>query len=491
MHDSIRQTLTRRRFVGGSALLLGGLAGCDGGPFGRSKLRDEFDVCVIGSGFAGTMLARRLVDRGLHTVLLEAASSRKDLQTEEGRAGEFTVESVGAIDYPVESSRILGVGGTSGHWSGVLSRLTPSDFREHSLFGLGADWPLEYSDLDPYYCEAEELLWARGRSVQPGQPPRQCSYPEELEEDYRPPSVRVRGEQLSFFQPGRSVRGHGDRPVRLAEVEIPEFVRQSHATLLADHQVVRLVPRSRESISHVEVRAGDGSSKEIRAKSFVLAAGVLESPRLLLWSRSSEYPEGLGNTHDLVGRFLNVHPTFLRNFEDGQDEAIVGTHRSLDFNDEFRRQGLSACHVQIERPRTGVARVKVQPEMEARPENRITLSGGAPRTGGPPTARIALEYSERDRRTIEEGTRLMDDVFEANGIVPAAGRAQSRWRFHPSGTLRMGFDETNGVVDSNGRVFGMENLYVSGACVFPTAGTANPTLTVVAMTLRLADHLTS
>ena len=88
-----------------------------------------------------------------------------------------------------------------------------------------------------------------------------------------------------------------------------------------------------------------------------------------------------------------------------------------------------------------------------------------------------------------------ETFLKAQAIVLGASPNElslvERWRAHPSGTCRMGFDELSGVVDRDNRVFGTSNLYVSGACVFPTSGTANPTLTVVAMTLRLADHLKS
>jgi choline dehydrogenase-like flavoprotein len=102
---------------------------------------------------------------------------------------------------------------------------------------------------------------------------------------------------------------------------------------------------------------------------------------------------------------------------------------------------------------------------------------------------VELGYSERDRRTMARGEAI--SVAEVDRLNDSGGRVRraQRWRWHPAGTCRMGFDETSGVVDRDNRVYGLENLFVSGASVFPSSGTANPALTVVALTLRLADHL--
>jgi choline dehydrogenase-like flavoprotein len=100
-----------------------------------------------------------------------------------------------------------------------------------------------------------------------------------------------------------------------------------------------------------------------------------------------------------------------------------------------------------------------------------------------------FDYSDRDRATIAAGVEIQNELARALALDPAAARRSEHYRFHPAGTCRMGFAESDGVVDRDLAVFGMDNLYVAGAAVFPGSGTANPTATVVALTLRLADRL--
>ena len=122
-------------------------------------------------------------------------------------------------------------------------------------------------------------------------------------------------------------------------------------------------------------------------------------------------------------------------------------------------------------------------------ENRVTLSGSAQDRWGTALPNMSFGFSDRDRRTLEEGRAILREQALALGAATGEIQTAERWRSHPAGTCRMGFDEKTSVVDGDNRVFGLENLYVSGAAVFPNSGTSNPTLTVVAMTLRLAEHV--
>ncbi|MGI9590382.1 MAG: GMC oxidoreductase, partial [Myxococcota bacterium] len=284
-------------------------------------------------------------------------------------------------------------------------------------------------------------------------------------------------------------------PLRLDQSEVPAFEESPHGALLSGHQALRLVPDQAQRVDHVLVQAAGQEPRRIRARVFVVAAGVIESARLLLLSRSPWHPSGLGNAADLVGRHFVEHATVNWRGVARRPRALPpGLHRSYDFHDSFRREHLNACHVQLfaDEPRPDGSQVvfwKLQPEMQSRPENRVTLSGSQRDPLGNATPDVRLAYSERDRRTIERGTALLRDELGAAGLTPDAPARSATWRAHPAGTCRMGFGADSGVVDRHQRVFGVDNVYVSGACVFPTSGTANPTLTVVALTLRLAEHL--
>jgi choline dehydrogenase-like flavoprotein len=483
---SVLMDWSRREFLTSTGTLA--LSGVLGGHLLGCRPRRDFDLCIIGSGFAGTFLGLETARAGLATVILEAGAESKTGPRRHGTQGNFRFLNDGEIRYPVRASRTIGGGGTSRKWAGILSRFWPADLELHSRYGVGADWPLGYDELAPYYCRAEKALGAKGFAPHTGQPPRECPYPQLIESPYKGPDELLTLEQPEFYPIARSRRNGG--PVRLAEEEIPAFVRLPQATFLSDRQVTRLVTLDGQHIHHAETRGGDGQDEVIRARAFVVAAGPIECPRLLLLSTSDWFPTGLGNRSDLVGRFFNVHPSVKFNFERESELPISdAAHRSYTLNEPFRRSGLSGCSVQVAQYSINRFYWTMQPEIEARRTNRIRLSETEVDGFGDPLPVVELSYSERDRKTMAKAEAIL--AVQVDRLNDSGGRARrsTGFRMHPAGTCRMGFDEASGVVDRDNRVFGLENLFVSGACAFPSSGSANPVLTIVALTFRLADHL--
>jgi len=476
--------IRRREFLIGSAAALAGLR-CRAAPDQR------YDLCVIGSGFAGVFLALRTAAHGLSTLVLEAGGDLA--QAAPGLEAEFGFENRGAIPYPLERSRVIAVGGGSNHWTGSLNRLRPSDFREQSEFGLHVDWPLDYAELERWYCEAERELWASGHAPVAGaEPARSCAYPFLDPGPYRMPEVHFGGEAVEFFPLAESKEQGRGGALRLLGTRIPELLALPAAQLLPGAMAVELVPESAARIDHVRVRDPRGREQRIHARLFVVAAGVIESARLLLASRSGFFPAGIGNRHDLVGRHFMEHPTFQWIVPTEWPAFLPpGVHRSYHFSDRFRREDLNAVHFQLHIERPGQVSWKMQPEMSPRPGSRVTLSRTRRDRFGEPLPELRFGSSRRDRRTARATLPFLREQLRALGVRADALPLERRWRYHPAGTCRMARDERSGVVDRDGRVFGVENLYVSGACCFPTAGTSNPTLSVVALALRLADHLNS
>lgn len=468
MSPAVRDLTRRELLVGGAAALAATVAGC-----GAGSDAEVHDLCIIGSGFAGAFLALRAVDGGLRTLLVEAGTRQGD---------SFAFSNSGGVSYPVDSNRHIGLGGGSNRWAGDVARIWPDELRMHSVFGLGADWPLAYAELAPYYCQAERRLQTQGFApVRDVEPPRACAYPRQNPRTGPAPRVEIAGRPAAFFRVAKSRRDGA--PLRLLDVEIPAFERSPRATLLRDRRAVRLVTRDGTRIDHAELRAPDGALSRVRARRFVVAAGVVETPRLLLLSRSERHPDGLGNRHGLLGSFFTAHPQYWSELETEEVASLPrGHHRSHSLSPAFRRERLNGCWIDLV-VRPDLRLWKFSPEIESRSGNRLALSQRRDRfdTAIPD---LSLGFSPRDERTIARGTSLRPSFVRERSLDFELG-----WHGHPSGTCRMAGDERSGVVDRDNRVFGTENLYLSGACTFPTPGTANPTNTVVALTLRLADHL--
>ncbi len=474
--------VSRREFLRQG--LAAALAGALPGAVRVSAAAPRYDVCIVGSGFAGTTLARRAIAAGLRTLIVEAGDEQWTR-----RPPGFAHADSGELVYPVERTRVIGLGGSSNHWGGVVSRMRPSDFRLRSEFGLDLDWPIGYQDLADYYCAAEALLAVSGHAPLAAEPPRGCPYPHELRKPYAPPRVRF-GERMLQFAPMTYAFRDG-APLRLVQREIPELEASPLVELRRQRQATRLVTRDRARIDHLLARRPDGSAEEIRARCFVVAAGPIETPRLLLLSRSRQFPQGLGNASGAVGRRLCEHPTYSWAAPRPPDlgEPAPGGHRCHDYDDPFRRARLGGVHLNLLVRGSGPLKWQVQPEMEPRDANRVALSDSRADPFGDPLPDVALGLSQRDRRSVERAWSLLDGYARARGIPPPGPLPPLRWRSHPSGTCPMGRAAARAVVDPDGRVFGVENLYLCGSCTFPTAGTANPTLTVVALALRLGDHL--
>jgi len=446
---------------------------------------------VIGSSFAGLPVALRAAEAGWSVLVVEAGAPPG--AGDAGISASFEFRNAGELAYPLPAARLIALGGASNHWTGTVNRLRPEDLALRSLYGADVDWPLDYAELARFYCAAEQWLSVEGFAPVAGaEPARDCAYPRVRSGSYRAPDLAIEGRDPRYFPLARSRRGEG--PLRLVDAELPRFAALPEAALLQRHPVRRLVSLDGRRIDHALAVGPDGSERELRAGLFLLAAGVVESARLLLLSTSAAHPRGLGNAGDQVGRHLCWHPTERWGFRPESMERpqrgapTRGESRSDAWLDDFRRRGLSGAHLQLRIERREVV-MKAQPEIEPRPENRVRLARDARDARGDPVPELVLALSERDRRTRAAARALLAEQARALGLDPARAERSEKFRYHPSGTLRMARDEQGGAVDSGLRVFGCENLYACGASVFPTAGTANPTLSIVALALRLAEQL--
>lgn len=302
------------------------------------------DVCVIGAGPAGALVAHSLAKRGHKVIVLEAgkrfASEEHRQRMEEeirpahtgsvwemgGPRDAFT--AAGPRSYPLNSARVKGVGGTTLHWQGMVMRLHEQDFEMNTRYGVGTDWPISYDDLRPYYARAETELGVAGASDNPFTPPRKHPFPlpafapsysdsifAEACESLGITTHSVPNARNSKPYDGRSqCRGYGTcDPVcpsgakYSADVHIKKAEKQG-ARVLDQVPVQRLEhDRSGETIEAAVYATPNGNTYRQKAREFVVACGGVETPRLLLLSQSNAHPTGLANSSGLVGRYFMDH----------------------------------------------------------------------------------------------------------------------------------------------------------------------------------------
>ncbi len=465
--------LTRRSFLAVSAAAL---AGCR-----RSAPAADYDcdVCIVGSGFAGMYLAQRLVEQGIRVIVLEAGPRLTATDPADGHAALLPATSAGTLEFPNDGTRSIAVGGTSRKWNGVVTRLLPSDFRQRTERGLEVDWPLSYDDLAAYYCQAEREMQVTGAPWVEGAEPPRCAYPTELP-GYTSPASLLGRTDLPFFPLAFALERNA--PLRLDGAPLRRLLASPQATLLDRHAVTHVELDRSGTVVALEVRRADDSRRRIRARYTVVAAGVVETVRLLLHSQQAS---GVALGGPMLGAGFNAHPRYRVQVQARPDLPRPDrVHRSYLGNPgAFRGTGAYLADFQFA---AGPPLVDLTLELEAASGNVLTLDATRRDSWGRPVIALQADWTQRDLQTRAAALDAQRAFAAALG-TPTATPAL-RW-FHPAGACRMAADARSGVVNSDLRVFSTQNLFVAGASVFPTAGATNPTLTIVALSLRLGDHL--
>jgi choline dehydrogenase-like flavoprotein len=532
------------------------------------------DVCVVGGGAAGISLALALSGQGLRIVLLESGKARDHAPTQALYAGEVADER---LHSPPDKYRQRRIGGSTATWGGRCVPFDPIDFETRSQVP-DSGWPLSFDDLLPFYPEANALAEA-GRfsydadeALGPATPPMIRGFDSPL----------VRTNSLERFSCPTDFGRRYARRLQLApDVKV---------LLGANCTAVRL-ERGGQAVDELEVRTLAGRQFRIALRCAVLATGGLETARLLLASRDVA-PAGIGNEHDVVGRYymchiagnvgtltLNGGTCDVRHGYEVTPEGIYCRRRLAVAPGEQQRRGLANAVARLHFPRitdpshrngvlsglflsrrlisyeygkrlndgtratpalyarhlfnvlsdpidtsvflahwiarrtlaqrkfpsvilrnrTNRFSLEVHGEQIPRPDSRVTLTGKTDALGMP-QLRIDWRYSRDDIESARRTLDLMAQEFERSG----AGRLEydqetleeDLMRFgayggHHIGTARMGTDVRKSVVDSDCRLHSVNNLYVAGSAVFPTSSQANPTLTLIALSLRLGRHLAS
>jgi glucose dehydrogenase len=495
------------------------------GHFGDIDENTVFDVCIIGSGFAGAVLGEALVRHGIKTVILESGSDPR-AKSIDPRIQQLDVyRSSGPINYPVVATRFRGLGGTSWLWGGMCPRLHPLDFQKHSYTSGGASWPITYKDLEIYYEKAEQALRVRGGPRSKYDSPQQRDYPLKPRRSLSPLESIMRQAGIVISDVPRSTSKYrnpsifSDRfgPfVLMTDNHLPVFQKSSFGTLISEVTVTRLLADNAGHITGAEIKDLDRNTKVLRARVYIVACGALETPRLLLLSRSPAFPHGIGNNHDLVGRFFMEHRGGLEckgplriGWENSSFYELVG--KSYQYYQEFKNLGLGGMVVgcsldgaidgseirawqigkALNRLITRNLTIGISTEMKPSPENRVSLDTKAKDYFGNPGTCLYLSDTEEDLMTLEHGKKILLKICTKLGISTTQEESPTQWGHHHMGTCRMGDNSRTSVVDRNLRVHQTTNLFIAGSSVFVTSGVANPTLSLTALTLRLSDYLHS
>jgi choline dehydrogenase-like flavoprotein len=501
---------------------------------------DEVDLLIVGAGAGGSVLAQRLARRGWRIVILESGpfwDPDRDWVSDEAGQDKlyWTSPRVISGDDPVELGKNNsghGVGGSMIHYAGYMPRFHPSDFKTRSRDGVGADWPLTYAELKPHYERVERELPVAGQDWPWGDPHRypHTAHPISGAADQARRGAIAAGIEMRIGPVGITNGAFGNRPhciyrgfcLQGCKVNAKASPLVTHLPDAIEHGV-----EVRAESHAVRVEVGDGGrctgvryvragrERVQRAGAVCVSGYSLESPRLLLNSTSPRHPDGLGNGHDQVGRYVMVQgaaqvagrfPQPLRQYKapppEISSEQFYETDESRGFARGFSIQTVGplpiawAEHVLADghwghalreymRDYNHWSTLGVLCELLPEPENRVTLAGERDEHGMP-VARFDYTRCANDRANIAYGTRVLERIWEASEAQDTLTIDRTA---HLVGGCRMGMGPEDSVVDRDHRVWGVPNLFVADGSVMPTQGAANPALTIMALSSRLADRI--
>lgn len=493
----------------------------------------EGDICIIGAGTAGLSVALEWIDTPHKVVLLEGGGFEYDYQIQDLSKGEST----GQKYYPLQSARLRYFGGTTGHWAGMCSPFDEIDFKKRD-YVPHSGWPIEKKDLEPYYSKANKTLKLG---------------PYNYEFDYWrkelpnlnpfPLDDKVVWNKMWQYSQARFGNLYKDAIVNAKNIHLYTY---ANAVDLGANENV-------SEINEVTVKNHAGKAHTVKAKHFILACGTIQNARMLLASNRQAKNGLGNDTDNVGRYFmehleiasaelwlLKPFPTDLYSWDYGVTKAsaelaftertqrefqilngtasllplAVGRNQSPrmeTWQNEDPRKGMDqmmenwqAAEAKAAKENTGsisrAYQLNTRIEQAPNPDSRITLSSEKDALGVP-RANLHWQLGDLDKNSIRTiyhilgqqigiagigRVKLMEYLRDVNDPTWPEG-TNGGW--HHMGTTRMSTDPNSGVVDANCKVHGISNLYIAGAACYATSGAPNPTLTLVALSLRLSDYL--
>ena len=509
--------------------------------------KQVYDVLIVGSGASGGTLAAHLARRGVDVAVIEGGpkiDSRTAFNTH-GMPFDFADRHIPTMRPGVagfESERSRGLGGKSLTWNAVAWRLSHRDFKGRSIDGAGEDWPIDYTDLAPFYEKIEREVGVCGN----------LDHLEDLPDGVFLPPVPMKCSDMIVRRGARKLGvkvihvrkatrsiASPQRPAchfcgncmagcdviakyNSYDVHMLPAVKTGHLDLYPN-SIVREVVVSNENRA-TGVRFLDRTTHaegELRGRSVIVACACVQSVALLLMSKSRLYPNGLANSSGELGRNFIPHFTggvevFLKDLigqpaiddEGFLDHAYIPSFmhsRKRDFarsfGIQFNYQNRRSVGWARSMPGFGVnfkqsvkerypAFVVFSPygEMLPNKQSLIDLDYEKLDAYGLPMARRTLTWGENDMKIFREMQRWSHDILEAAG-AEFHDVSQEPATNHELGGCRMGADPRTSVLNAHCRTHDVPNLYVVDGSVFPSASEKNPTHTIMALAARAADHI--
>jgi len=550
--------------------------------------RNAYDVLIVGSGASGGWVAKEVAERGLSVLMLEAGPPRVPTRDFTEHVWPYQLKYRGfgdqqrllenqpvqrlcyacdeyshqffvndhenpytfPADKPFMWIRGRQVGGKTFCWARESYRYSDNEFKAASRDGYGEYWPISYKELEPYYDRVESFIGvSASREGLPQFPDGQFLPPMALscgavqaqqvigqKFGWRvmPDHVAVltvphRGRPACHYcdecQRGCFTASYFNSP----SVTLPAAARTGKLTLVSDAVVSHVLMNRHGQAEGVHyIDRGTHQGREAYGRVVVLAAAALESTRILLNSRSAQFPQGVGNQEGVLGHYLMDHFTIegggglIPRLRSSKREPVgrpcgfiipkyanVGTNRNSSFLRGYRFDGDGSQELYghafllpefgdawRQRVRSDIPYyfgIGAQGECLPRNDNYVTLDPQKKDAWGIPVLHIVSSYGENEHamaKAMRADLSAILDEMKLSDINPPSERLSVFGKnIHECGTARMGNDPKTSVVDRNCAVHGVRNLFVSDGAVFVTQGCYEPTLTIMAISARVGEHI--
>ena len=513
----------------------------------------ETDICIIGAGAAGITIARQFIGLSTRVCVLESGGFESEADSQLLAHGL----NAGLPYYPLIAARLRYFGGTTNHWAAYCRPFHDLDF-ETRAWVPHSGWPLSRSDLAFYYEDAGKVCQLPTFDWNTDAWQKQTAYP----------LLPLLGDRV-VSRPVQIIHPKIFR--RFGKVYREELRQATNITTYLYANTTELeTDEVGKTVTRVHAACLSGTTFSVTARQIVLAAGGIENPRLLLLSNRRQ-PAGLGNQHDVVGRFFLEHPRFVAGLLQPTDPSLSVRFYQPHRGPAGRLRGYLSLPEELQRQEQLVdVQVRLIPEIDERyasalesrgvtslkhllqelwqkktpddlgkhvrnvvadiddiasstfwwarfrgeyplnqvklitrveqapnPQSRVTLADERDQLGLR-RAQLHWHLSPIDKHSIRRTLEIIGMECGRAGLGrvkillsddDTTWPSETRGGYHHMGTTRMHDDSKQGVVDRNCQIHGLSNVFVAGSSVFPTSGSGTPTLLLIALALRLADHL--